>query len=575
MKKLLSYCKPYGWFLLLSLVVKVTGTLMDLVIPYLLGHILDNVVPHCTADNLSPIFLWGGGMILCAFVAVSSNIFANRRTAKFSKNVVHRIRGDLFEKILSLSAAQTDRFTIPSLVARMSSDSYQIHHMLNVLFRSGLRAPILLAGGLLVTISIEPVLSLSFIVSSPLLLFVVTWLSKRGIRLFKEKQEKVDAMVEKVRDTFTGIRVIKALSKVHYEKKSFERINKNLSYSEEKANVIMGASRPITNVFLNLGMTSVVAIGAFRVQSGATTPGQIISFLSYFTIILNATLALTRIFTSLSKGAASADRIEEVLMTKADLLPRSDLPTEEGAPYLEFRNVTFSYNNKKLPALENISFTLEQGETLGIIGGTGSGKTTLIRLLLRFYDPDEGQILLKGRDLRSYGKQELREHFGIVFQNDFLMADSLAENISFGREISPEAMEKATRCAQANTFIENLDAGLEHALTTGGQNLSGGQRQRVVLSRALAGNSPILILDDASSALDYKTDAALRTAIRKEFCGTTQIIVAQRISSIKHANLILVLEEGALIGKGDHETLSETCHVYNEIAVSQMGEVKK
>lgn len=572
MKKLLEYCKPYRFYLFVTVAVKVLGTLMDLIIPYLLGYILDEVVPNCTKDRLAPVFYWGSGMVLCAVIALLSNIHANRRTAKFSKDVVHKIRGDLFEKILSLSAAQTDSFTVPSLVARMSSDSYAIHAMLNVFFRGGFRAVILLVGGIVVTLVIEPVLALTFVVLSPLMALAVTVISRKGIRLFKQKQIRVDAMVEKVRDSFSGIRVIKALSKIPYEKEAFGKLNLELSRSEERANITMGLSQPIINIFLNLGMTAVVALGAVRVAAGHSTPGQIISFMSYFTIIHNATLAMTRVFTASSRGAASADRIQEVLEEKPDLTVRGTAESDESAPFLEFRNVTFSYRNKKRPALKNISFTLEKGQTLGILGGTGSGKSTLVQLLLRFYDPKEGEILLEGVNLKDIPTKTLREYFGVVFQNDFLMADTLKENILFGRDLSEEDLVLAAKSAQALPFIRDLEQGFDHTLSAGGKGLSGGQRQRVLVARALAGKTPLLILDDSSSALDYKTDALLRGAIDKNYSDRTAVIVAQRISSVKDADLILVLEEGEMIGKGDHATLSQTCEVYREIQESQMGE---
>ncbi len=574
MKKIFEYLKPYSLYMSFSIVIKTVGTLMDLVIPYLLGYILDEVVPQVEESGIKPVFYWGGGMILCAVIAFVTNVIANRRTAKIAKDVVQDLRRDMFDKILSLSAAQTDAFTIPSLVARMSSDTYSIHNMINTLYRGGFRAVILLLGGVIVTLLIEPVLSLAFIGLLPLMFLMITFLSKRGTSLFKYKQMRVDRMVEKVRDTFTGIRVIKALSKVDYEKEDFGKVNLALSRSEEKANITMGATRPVFSVFLNLGMTAMVALGAWRVHTGHSAPGQIISFMSYFTIILNATLMLTRIFTVYSRGAASADRIAHVLDEKEDLLCLGDGGVRKSPSYLEFRNVSFAYRGTGL-ILKNISFTLEKGQTLGIIGGTGSGKSTLIQLLLRFYDPKEGQILLEGRDLREYPREELREKFGVVFQNDFLMADTIEENISFGRDITPERLEKALENAQAADFVREKEGGKDYTLTTKGQNLSGGQRQRVLLARALADESEILILDDASSALDYKTDAKLRRAIGEGYKGSTLIVVAQRISSIKDSDLILVLENGEVIGQGKHEDLSERCEVYKEIALSQMGEVTK
>lgn len=571
MKRLFSYCRPYGFFLAITLVIKVFATLLDLLIPYLLGFILDEVAPTCSQDRLWPIFLWGGLMMLCAAGTYFTNLWANRRSSYFAKEVIQKIRQDLFEKILSISAAQTDRFTVPSLVSRMSSDSYTLHSMLVQLFRAGVRAPILLIGGVVITLISDPILALSMIAILPFMLIIVTKISKRGIILYKEKQKKVDRMVEKVRDTFTGIRVIKALSKVEYEKEHFETISNDLSKGEEKAGITVSVSNPVVTLCLNLGMTAVVVLGAWRVHGGSAAPGQIISFMSYFTMILNATLVITRVFTQLSQGIASADRINEVFEAPKELETVS-LAAEEDAPYLEFRNVSFSYH-KTIPTVDQISFSLKKGQTLGIIGSTGSGKTTLIQLLMRFYDPDQGQILLEGRDVRSIPKEELRQKFGVVFQNDFLFADTITENIRFARKIEEEDIKNAAETAQAIPFIEEKEGGFDHLLVVKGANLSGGQRQRLLLARAVADHPEILILDDSSSALDYKTDAELRVALRKNLKDSTQIIVAQRISSIRHADLILVLEHGTVIGMGTDETLSQNCPVYQEIANSQMGEM--
>lgn len=573
MKRIIEYCKPYFGVLAIMVCIKFIGTMMDLVIPYILGYILDEVVLRCTSENLLPVFFWGAMMALCALIAVFTNIFANRRISLYSTKIVKKLRSDLFDKILSLSAAQTDSFTVPSLVARMSSDTYSIHNMLNMTLRAGVRAPILLIGGIGITLFIEPILSLTLVILLPVMSLIVIYVSKKGVKLFKNKQTKVDRMVEKVRDTFTGIRVIKALSKVDYEKDSFGQVNAELSHSEEKANVTMAITPATVTLCLNLGMTAVVALGAYRVFRGHSSPGQIISFMQYFTQILNATLALTRIFIVFSRGGASADRLAEVLDEKEDLKLLPPAEPEKDAEFLEFRNVTFSYN-KTIPTVEDISFRLRKGGTLGIIGGTGSGKSTLIQLLMRFYDPDEGQILLEGHDLRTIDPAKLKAKFGVIFQNDFLMAETLKENILFGRELGDEELKKAADSAQALSFIENLDDGFEYLLTTKGANLSGGQRQRVLISRALAGDPEILILDDSSSALDYKTDAMLRGALRKNYTNATKIIVAQRISSIRDADLILVLEHGKICGMGTDETLSETCEIYREIAQSQMGEMQ-
>ena len=333
----------------------------------------------------------------------------------------------------------------------------------------------------------------------------------------------------------------------------------------------MGLTNPMMNLLLNLGLTAVILVGAWRVNAGLTQPGKILAFLTYFTIILNAMMSITRMFVMYSRGSASAARIAEVLDTPADLLlcETGDLRGDTSA-HIVFDRVTFSYLGRA-PDVQDISFCLRRGETLGIIGATGSGKSTLISLLMRFYDPDSGEIRISGLSLKSIPPEDLYTMFGVVFQNDTLFADTVAANIDFGRGLSREQLEKAADCAQAREFIDSLPDGFETMLAQKAANLSGGQRQRLLIARALAADPDILILDDASSALDYRTDAMLRQALAQHYPHITTVIVAQRISSIRHADHILVLEDGCAIGCGTHEQLLLTCDLYREISESQMG----
>ena len=311
-------------------------------------------------------------------------------------------------------------------------------------------------------------------------------------------------------------------------------------------------------------------MGAYRVNEGSTQPGVIIAFLSYFTIILNAMLNVTRMFVMYSRASASAGRIQEVLETPEDM-ELTDEPKKNEEEHIVFENVSFSYKNKSVKNIDNISFKLKKGETLGIIGATGSGKTTIINLLMRLYEKDAGSIRINGQEVSSIPSHELHTKFGVVFQNDVLFADTVRENIDFGRNLPQQRIEQAAVSAQAMEFIDTLPERFEHMVTARGTNLSGGQKQRVLLSRALAGHSEILILDDSSSALDYKTDSQLRAALREQYDGITTIVIAQRVSSILHADHILVLDEGKEIGYGTHEQLMESCAVYREISESQMG----
>ncbi len=571
MKRLILYLKPYLPKMTIGLFIKFIGTIMDLLIPWILAYMIDAVVP---TKSIQDIVLWGGAMILCATVAVIANIVANRMASRVAAETTRRIRHDLFSKITYLSCGQIDTFTIPSLVSRLTSDTYHVHHMVGMMQRLGVRAPILLLGGILVTVSLDPALSLVLIAVQPLIFLTVYLVSKRGIPLYNKLQQAIDDMVRSIRENITGIRIIKALSKTDYEKKRFSDVSYEVVKREKRVGMTMSITNPMMNLFLNVGLTFVILMGAYRVNDGLSQPGVVIAFLTYFTIILNAMLSISRIFVLTSKGLASFERIAEVIDAPEDLHieedPNEDASTVDPDTHILFDHVTFSYH-KNQANLSDISFNLKRGETLGIIGPTGSGKSSIIKLLLRFYDTDEGSIRIGGRNVKSIPREELHKMFGIVFQNDILFADTIAENIDFGRGLPIEKIMFSTDLAQAGEFIDSLSEGWNHNLTIKGANLSGGQKQRILISRALAADPQILILDDSSSALDYRTDAKLRSTLNQHFQETTTLIIAQRISSIKYADHIIVLEDGAIIGSGNHETLMKTCESYQEIAKSQLG----
>lgn len=566
MKFLFKYLQPHLIGMCLGLFIKITGTLMDLCIPYILEHIIDVIVP---SENTNQILLWGCLMLMCSVIGLVGNIVANRMAAAVARDTTRDIRHDLFHRISYLSPRQLDEISIPTLETRLTSDTYNIHHMVGMMQRLGVRAPILLIGGIAVTFSMEPVMALVLVSVLPFITAAVFLISRKGIPLFRKLQQATDRMVGIVRETAQGIRVIKALSKTEYERQKFDQKNREVSAVEQKSGIMMAITNPLMSAFLNVGMAAVILVGAYRVQGGQADPGMILSFMSYFTLILNAMLSITRMFTLYSKGSASATRVAEIIAVPYDLTVEEGKRENNGA-YLEFRDVSFSYNGRT-DTLSDISFTLQRGQTLGIIGATGSGKSTLIQLLLRFYDVNRGKILVDGYDVRTLQPSELRSRFGTVLQNDFIYAGTLLDNIDFGRGIDQMAAELAAEPAQAAEFIKTLSDGYEHHLNTKGTNLSGGQKQRVLIARALATKPDILILDDSSSALDYRTDARLRAALRQQFAETTKIIVAQRVSSIAHADRILVLDHGRIVGDGTHETLLHSCPIYAEISHSQIG----
>ncbi|MGB4661081.1 MAG: ABC transporter ATP-binding protein [Mobilitalea sp.] len=578
-KKVFFYLKPYTVRMIFGLLIKVMGTLMDLGLPWVLAYIIDDVIP---LHKASIILWWGVVMIALSVGARTFNIIANRMAARVARNTTETLRHDLFNKIFSLSGNQLDYFTIPSLEARMTSDTYNIHNMIGMMQRIGVRAPIILVGGIIITSTLEPILTLVLVSVMPFLGLVVYIISKKGIPLYSLMQVTADKMVCVVRENITGIRVIKALSKTAYEKKKFKDVNDELVKKELKAGRTMAITNPIMNLLLNVGLTLVVVVGAYRVNSGASAPGKIVAFLSYFAIMLHAVMAINRIFVVYSRASASSTRIAEVLDMEEDLkvelltdnMPiknekNSQVDRNKAKDYIAFHHVNFSYTQE--PCITDMDFSIQKGKSLGIIGSTGSGKTTLINLLMRFYDVKDGSIAIDGQDIRTYDKQILRKKFGVVFQNDVLFADKVYENISLGRELPRDRVFESAEHAQAASFIEELDDQLDFQLSIKGSNLSGGQKQRLLVARALAGKPDILILDDSSSSLDYRTDSLLRKAIRENYKQTTTIVIAQRISSVMKLDHILVVEDGSMAGYGTHEELLKTCKVYQEIYQSQFG----
>jgi len=567
-KTVLRYLNGYYGRMAFGFVIKTVGTLSELMLPYILSHILQDVIGRQITD----IIFWGGLMIACSAIACIFNIIANRMAARVSRNFAESMRRDLFIKTLRLSAAQTDKFTIPSLESRITTDTYNVHGFINMIQRLGVRAPILLIGGIAITLFMDARLSLVMIALLPLIFVTVYFISKKGVPLYTKVQRSVDGMIRVVREDAQGIRVIKALSKTDYEHRRYDKVNRALIKDETRAGVIMGTVNPIMTMFMNVGSVAVIALGASYVSNGLSNPETVIAFMQYFTLISMAMMSVTRMFVMYTKCAASARRISEVLNSQEEITVKSktDFPDKSTNAHIVFDDVTFSYNGKR-NNLENISFEIPRGGSLGIIGATGSGKSTLIKLLLRFYDTDNGGIYINGEDIRTIPKEKLYDMFGSALQHDFLYADTIEENIRFGRDIPNEQMIKAAEIAQANSFITDFADGYEHKLSQHGTNISGGQKQRVLISRALASNPEILILDDSSSALDYKTDAALRRALAENMKDTTVVTVAQRVSSVKDCSLIIVLDNGKIIGIGTHDLLLEQCGEYREISQSQMG----
>lgn len=577
MKKIFRYLKPYAGRMTIGFMIKFLGTIAELLLPWILSHMIDNIIP---LKRVSLLLVWGGLMLLGSLIAVSFNIIANRMASRVSRNATEQIRNDLFSKIMYLSNQQVDEVTIPSLISRITTDTYNVHQMLGMMQRLGVRAPIMLCGGIIITLTLDPVLTLVMMAVIPIIVILITSVSKYGIPMYTALQRKIDQMVRVVREDADGIRVIKALSKEEYEKEKFAHCNQAVAEQEKKAGMVMSALNPGMNFCLNIGTILVILAGAYRVNAGQIQPGIIIAFLTYVTLILNALLFVSKMFTIYSKASASANRIVKIMETEDDMevIPIQEVKNES---FVEFDHVSFSYKDQNMNSyqsdsskynLEDISFSLKKGETLGIIGATGAGKSTIVQLLMRFYDVDKGAVRIDGKDVRSYDKKQLRYKFGVVFQNDFISAGTIYENIKFGRHIYEDDINDAASIAKAKEFIEAKMDGFQTVVAAKGADLSGGQKQRLLISRAVAAQPDILILDDSSSALDYKTDASLRKELKEHLADTTLILIAQRISSVMSANHICVLDEGKVIGYGTHEELLKSCDIYREISELQLGE---
>ena len=570
MRDLKHYLRPFWGYIILTMLIKLAGAMLELLIPYLMEVMLDVKVP---AGDLNGIYLCGALMLGCAFFCLATNVIANRMSAVSSGKITQSIRHDLFKKLESLSAKQMDTLTTASAVSRLTSDTYNINQFLARTQRLGIRAPSLLIGGIVIMLSLDATLALVLIAMLPIIAVVVYLVTKTTIPLYTEVQNVLDKVVRVVQENITGIRVIKALSKTEDEKKRFHSVNEELTTTDQKAGTIAAITNPCSSLVLNLGLTVVVLVGALQVNKGETQPGMIVAFLQYFTMILNAMMGVTRIFVMWSKGEASAKRVGRVLELPPDLTVTEVLGEEKNAPHIEFRNVSFSYTGIG-DNLTDLSFKLDHGQVLGILGPTGCGKSTVLNLLMRLYDPDKGQILIDGQDIRTMDASKLRQKFGVVFQNDFVTEGTIADNIRFFRDLDDAALDRAAKDAQAD-FIATREGGMNAEVMVRGNNLSGGQKQRLLIARALAANPEILILDDASSALDYRTDANLRRALRQHYRNTTTLLVAQRVSSLRHADLILVLDDGCVIGAGTHDQLMESCDEYRIIAQTQMGDGKE
>ncbi len=565
MKTIFKYLKPYQSKLFLGILIKAIAGILDLMLPFLLAVIIDRIIP----TKSIPLVLWFGVMMLtAAILSLTFNVIANRISAKVSTDAILDLRKDGYRKIMALPSKRVDEVGLPSLVSRMTTDTYHVYRFFNVMQRMGIRAPILLIGAVILMVVIDFNLSLIMLILLPLLFLVVGFITIKGIPYFATLQRSLDELIKVVRENLTGIRIIKAFNQQENEIKRFSTINELTSMKEQKANIIVGLLNPTMALLLNSGLIIILWVGSNNVLSGTSNVGSIIAYISYFTLILNAFYALNRIFLLSSKASASANRLTELLESDdhISILPSDKDKNDERV--LSFEHVTFGYFDQE-PTLQDIHFDLHPHETLAIIGATGSGKSTLAQLCLRLYDPQSGTISLLGQNIQSIPLSELRKSFAVVFQNDTLFSFTIAQNIQLGDAVSEEVMNTSLKQAQAD-FVQELPLKLETSVQRSGSNFSGGQKQRLVLSRAFAKEAKVLILDDASSALDYMTESLIFQNL-KSMKPLSTLLITQRVSLALASDKVLMLEAGRMVGYGTHSELMKTCLPYKQLVSIQLG----
>lgn len=555
---------------------KLIEAVFEVLVPLIMANIIDKGING--GEGKPYIYKMGGLLVLLGILGLGFALICQYLASKASQGVGTVMRNDMFRHINSLSHAELDRIGTPSLVTRLTNDINQVQTAVAMYIRLVVRAPFIVIGSAIMAISVDRKLSLVFLVVIPLVVLILYLVMSRSIKYYKVIQKKLDRISLVTREGLSGVRVIRAFSRQDTEQHRFDEANDEYLRISLNVGKLSALLNPLTYAVLNLAIAAIVWFGGFRVQIGGLTQGEVIAFVNYMTQISLALVVVANLVVLFTKAAASASRINEILDIEPSVKNGEYSGEGEVSTAVKFDNVSFSYNKNGENALENISFTAEKGETIGIIGGTGSGKSTLVNLIPRFYDCTEGTIEIDGVKIADYDTKSLRGRIGTVPQKAVLFSGTIAENMRWGKpDATEEEIRSALDIAQASEFVNKLENGLETHISQGGKNLSGGQKQRMTIARALVSKPEILILDDSASALDFATDAALRKAIAQSTNKMTVFIVSQRANSIRYADKIIVLDDGRQAGMGTHKELLESCDVYREICYSQLSaeEVEK
>ncbi|PKM52581.1 MAG: multidrug ABC transporter ATP-binding protein [Firmicutes bacterium HGW-Firmicutes-7] len=571
MLKLFKYLKPFRFPIIIVLILTFIKTLSDLYLPNLMADIVD--IGIVKGDH-QYIFQIGEWMLLIAAIGTGAVIMSSYLSAKIAAAFSRDLRSAIFTRVESFSLHEFDKFGTSTLITRTTNDINQVQQVLIMILRMMISAPIMCVGGIIMAATKDIKLSLVLILVIPVLSIFMLLVAKKAMPLFKSIQVKLDGVNLVLREGLIGIRVIRAFNRVDFENKRFNTASRNLVDTTIKVNKIMAILMPMMILVINLTTLAIIWFGSMRIDTGNMEIGDMLAFTQYLMQIMFSIMIFAMMFIMIPRASASAIRINEVLDTVPEITDTKTPNSKEGEKgTIEFKNVTFSYHGAEQPAIRNISFKACPSEVTAIIGGTGSGKSTLINMIPRFYDVDSGQILVNEVDIRDMSQEALRSKIGFVPQKTILFNGTIADNIRFGKETATiEEVIKAANCAQATEFINDMPEGFDRLISQGGTNISGGQKQRLSIARALVKEAKIYVFDDSFSALDFKTDAKLRAALKQKKVHATVLIVAQRVSTIMDADQIIVLNDGGIVGIGKHKELLKTCEVYREIVASQLSE---
>ena len=567
MKRLFPFLKPYRLQLIIGPFFKLSEAVLEILIPTFMAMLIDNGINKGDGDYVVRMGIF---MFIVATCGVIFALICQFSASIASQGFGTDVRNALFKKIGTLSFSQIDKLGTSSLINRITGDVNQLQGAVAMLIRLVIRAPFLCIGGLVMAIAIDLKLSIIFMIVIPLFILVLFLVMFKAVPLYKSVQTKLDKLTLVLRENLSGVRVIRAFAGVRREKKRFDDKNDDYARTAIRVGRIAALTNPLTTIIMNLAAIAVIYFGGIRVNTGNLTQGEVIAFINYITQILNAMIVLANLVVLYTKAYASALRVSEVLAEEPEITYGDKKFNADNNTAIEFKNVSLRYGGSRAAAIENINLAVRKGETLGIIGGTGSGKTTLVSLIPRFYDVTGGAVTLGGVDIKELAESEIRDNVAVVQQRANLFSGTIKENLRIAKaDATDEEMRLAAETAQATEFIDRLEKGFDTYVSQSGNNLSGGQKQRLTIARALVKNAPILILDDSASALDFATDAALRKAIKENTASQTVIIVSQRVNTVKNADRIVCMDDGEIVGVGTHDELIKTCDIYHEICVSQ------